>query len=275
MKLLVTKNATSVSVHVFIRDSSATTGVGLTGLVFNTSGLTAYYALSAGSSTSITLATLAAANSAYSSGGFKEVDATNMPGIYRFDIPNAVFSGGTLAGVIMLRGATNMEPCVIELEITALDLQTQLSSQTVGSVSSGVNVTQLSGQTVTASAGVTFPTSIASPTNITGGTITTVTNLTNAATAGDLTSAMAITVKNQIANALNTDTYSEPAQGTPPATAALSVKLNFLYKAWRNQSTQTSSTYSLYNSGGSTVDHKATVSDDGTTFTRGEAGTGP
>lgn len=41
------------------------------------------------------------------------------------------------------------------------------------------NTDQLAGQTVTAAAGVTFPTSVASPTNITAGTITTVTNLTN------------------------------------------------------------------------------------------------
>lgn len=42
--------------------------------------------------------------------------------------------------------------------------------------------------------GVTFPATVASPTNITGGTITTVTNLTNAPTAGDLTAAMKASV---------------------------------------------------------------------------------
>lgn len=56
------------------------------------------------------------------------------------------------------------------------------------------NATQLAGQTITAAAGVTFPTSVASPTNITAGTITTVTNLTNAATAGDLTATMKTSV---------------------------------------------------------------------------------
>lgn len=65
----------------------------------------------------------------------------------------------------------------------------------VGSVASvtarvTANTDQLAGQTVTAAAGVTFPTSVASPTNITAGTITTVTNLTNAPTAGDFTAAM-------------------------------------------------------------------------------------
>lgn len=62
----------------------------------------------------------------------------------------------------------------------------------VGSVTARVtaNTDQLAGQTVTAAAGVTFPSSVASPTNITAGTITTVTNLTNAPTAGDFTAAM-------------------------------------------------------------------------------------
>ncbi len=51
----------------------------------------------------------------------------------------------------------------------------------VGSVTSRVtaNTDQLAGQAVTAAAGVTFPTSVASPTNITAGTMTTTTNLTN------------------------------------------------------------------------------------------------
>ncbi len=42
-----------------------------------------------------------------------------------------------------------------------------------------VSTVQLAGQAVTAGAGVTFPSSVASPTNITGGTITTVTTTTN------------------------------------------------------------------------------------------------
>lgn len=41
------------------------------------------------------------------------------------------------------------------------------------------NATQFAGQAITAAAGVTIPSSIASPTNITAGTITTATNLTN------------------------------------------------------------------------------------------------
>jgi hypothetical protein len=61
------------------------------------------------------------------------------------------------------------------------------------------NATQLAGQTVTAAAGVTFPTSVASPTNITAGTIATVTNLTNAPGAGDFTATMKTSIGTAVA----------------------------------------------------------------------------
>ena len=74
-------------------------------------------------------------------------------------------------------------------------------SGSVGSVTARVtaNTDQLAGQTVTAAAGVTFPTSVASPTNITAGTITTVTNLTNAPTSGDFTSTMKTSIGTAVA----------------------------------------------------------------------------
>ena len=82
-------------------------------------------------------------------------------------------------------------------------------------------------------------------------------------------------VNAQVVDALNTDTYAEPAQGTPGATITLAAKINYLYKAWRNRSTQTATTYSLYNDNATTVDHKATVSDDATTADKGEVVAGP
>ena len=82
-------------------------------------------------------------------------------------------------------------------------------------------------------------------------------------------------VNAEVVDALNVDTYAEPSQGAPAATASIAAKINYLYKAWRNKSTQTATAYSLYDDAGSTVDQKATVSDDGTTLTSGEIGTGP
>lgn len=81
--------STSVSIDVLLRD---TAGAEVTGKVHTDA--TAYYWRQGGSPTAITTATLAAINSAWSSGGFKEADATNMPGSYRLDVPDAAFASG-------------------------------------------------------------------------------------------------------------------------------------------------------------------------------------
>ena len=133
MKLIVTKGATSVSVNVFIRDNSVSTGVGLTGLAYNTASLTAYYSRQNAAATAITLATQTATG-AYSSGGFVAVDGTNMPGLYRLDIPDAVLATGVNTAYICLKGATNMEPCFIEIELAAFDLQSSAPSVAVASI---------------------------------------------------------------------------------------------------------------------------------------------
>ncbi len=71
------------------------------------------------------------------------------------------------------------------------------------------------------------------------------------------------------------DARAEPGQGTPLANPDAMTKLDYLYKAWRNRTTQTPTEYALYNDDAATVDQKATVSDDNTTFDRGEVATGP
>jgi hypothetical protein len=66
-----------------------------------------------------------------------------------------------------------------------------------------VNVKNIDNDAASASGTVTFPNAtLASTTNITAGTITTVTNLTNAATAGDLTA----TMKTSVITAVNVST---------------------------------------------------------------------
>lgn len=82
-------------------------------------------------------------------------------------------------------------------------------------------------------------------------------------------------VNAQVVDALNADTYAEPGQGAPSATATLAVKIGYLYKAFRNRLTQTATELNIYNDAGDTVDQKAPVSYDGTTYTRGKIGSGP
>ena len=116
MKLNISSGATSQTINVFIRDSSSTTGAGLTGLVYNSASLTAYYALPAAAAVSISLVTQTVTG-AYSSGGFVEISSANMPGWYRFDIPNAALASGTFCD-IHFKGATNMAPLPIEIQLT-------------------------------------------------------------------------------------------------------------------------------------------------------------
>lgn len=140
-KLSIVAGATSQSINVFIQNSTSTTGAGLTGLVYNTSGLIAYYAFTGanGGSNALSLATLAAATSAWSTGGFKEIDATNMPGLYRLDLPNAVIAGSKGRAVTLyLQGATSMAPCLLEIELTSIDNQ----STGFGLVNASANVVQ-------------------------------------------------------------------------------------------------------------------------------------
>jgi len=106
---------TSQTIDVFLGDSSSTTGGGLTGLVYNSSGLSCYYRKGAtGSATSITLATQTVGG-AWSSGGFVQIDATNMPGVYRFDVPNAVVDSEGFA-TVYFSGATNLVPTAIRVD---------------------------------------------------------------------------------------------------------------------------------------------------------------
>ena len=118
-----------------MQDSASTTGGGKTGIAFNAAGLTAYYVRPAGSATPITLATQTVTG-AWSSGGWVEVDATNLPGIYRFDIPNAVFATGVDHAVVMLKGASGMAPVSLEYQLVGFNPATAwlTSAQTASAV---------------------------------------------------------------------------------------------------------------------------------------------
>lgn len=117
-KLSMRPGSTSQTVYIFVQDSSVTTGAGLTGLAFNTGSLTAYYVRPLAAATAITLATQTVTG-AFSSGGFVEVSSANMPGLYRLDIPDAALATGVRSVAILLKGAANMSPCVLEIDLNA------------------------------------------------------------------------------------------------------------------------------------------------------------
>lgn len=282
MKLSIKAGTTSKMVDIFVQDSSSTTGAGLSGLVYNSGSLTAYYHRDTDSAaTAITLATMTVGT--WATGGFKEISSTNMPGVYQIGIPNAALASGATSVIIMLKGATNMAPVVLEIELTAWDNQNattgglsalpnanaaangglptvdsnnavkvqsgtgsnqiSLSSglvtlagvthtgaviptvTTVNGLASGViTATSIASSAITAakfatdaidnnalaaSAVTEIQSGLATPTNITAGTITTVTNLTNAPTSGDFTATMKSSITTAATSATPSVTVSD------------------------------------------------------------------
>lgn len=164
---------TSVIIRVKLMNSSVTTGAGLTGLSSASSGLvistiksgeatpTTYTVAGSTIETIATLGTYAAPTATKCR--FKEVDATNHPGVYEIQLADARFAS-TDALLISVSGATNLAQADIEIQTS----------------NRPANMVQVGGQSASASGTVTFPNAtLASTTNITAGTITTVTNLTN------------------------------------------------------------------------------------------------
>ena len=74
----------------------------------------------------------------------------------------------------------------------------------------------------------------------------------------------------QVVDALSIDTYAE-LTSPPAATSSLKDKITWLFMMLRNKVTQTSSERKLFADDGSTVVGTESVSDDGTTYTKGES----
>jgi hypothetical protein len=95
--------AGGASITVPIMLKTAATGLGATGKV--AADLSASYWRQGGSRVAITLTDLSNITDAWASGGLKEVDATNMPGIYRLDLPDLAVVSGADFLVLTVKGA--------------------------------------------------------------------------------------------------------------------------------------------------------------------------
>lgn len=109
-------------------------------------------------------------------------------------------SGATGDGVQMTAASTAGNG----LKLTKTGSGVDFNAQTTNSLQ--VNATQIGSQTASAAGTVTFPGTVASATNITAGTITTVTNLTNAPTAGDFTATMKTSLNSSTPTSVTTVT---------------------------------------------------------------------
>lgn len=126
MKLLITKDTANVTLLVFVQDSSSTTGDGLTGIV--AADLSAYFARVEDDNdvtiTEISLSDLSGTGTDHGDGGWEEI-SPNMPGWYRFDIPDAaVATGARSCGISLVDAASNdIAQVTIEIQLTDVDLE--------------------------------------------------------------------------------------------------------------------------------------------------------
>lgn len=114
-------DSTSVCFGVRVSDSSSGTGAGLSGLAYNSGSLVCSYfrpGVVGATRTAITLASSTLGT--YTSGAFKEIDATHLKGSYEFCPPNAAFASATGLREVLFEcyGATNMAPMVVRAIMT-------------------------------------------------------------------------------------------------------------------------------------------------------------
>jgi hypothetical protein len=107
--ITIAPGSTSQSIELYL---------GTTGLTASTSGLSARYNRTRTASVDIPLVARTIAQ-AWTSGGFAEVDATNMPGVYRIDIPDAALAAGADDVTIVVRGASGTNGAVMTVKLSS------------------------------------------------------------------------------------------------------------------------------------------------------------
>lgn len=121
-KLSLKAGTTSKMLNVFFQDSSKTTGAGLAGISNNSAGLLGHF-IREGESASNPIVIVSAAIGTYTTGGLVEIESSAMPGLYQIGLPNAICSANAKSATVYYFGATNLAPCVLEIELTGWDNQ--------------------------------------------------------------------------------------------------------------------------------------------------------
>lgn len=124
------RNASTITIAPGSTSQSIELYLGATGLTASTSALSARYNRTRTASVSIPLVARTIAQ-AWTAGGFAEVDATNMPGVYRVDIPDAALAAGADDVTLVVRGASGTNGAVMTVKLSSGGLT---EAQTAGAV---------------------------------------------------------------------------------------------------------------------------------------------
>jgi hypothetical protein len=135
-------------INVYAQDFSVSTGAGIANIPATTVSYTWFRNNHSGASTGVGVST--ASMGAYTSGAWTQINSATALGWYQFGIPNDALLSGDCAGLFLRvsTGAFNMAPIPIEIELTKTNNQQYMSSQTIGFVQNGVNVSSYAGSGV-------------------------------------------------------------------------------------------------------------------------------
>jgi|GEM_PF-2782977 len=127
--------ATDQSIYLALETTAGAPATGLT-----IANLDATYTRTRAAAVKNDLTALGAADSAHADNQAIEVNATNAPGLYRFDIPDAAFASGAAGVVVTINGAA-IKPAHKDIQLvanTAEDVHTRLGAPAGASVSADV-----------------------------------------------------------------------------------------------------------------------------------------
>ena len=114
------RNASTITIAPGSTSQSIELYLGATGLTASTAGLSAYFNRTRTAAVQITpLVALTDMTDGWVSGGFKEVNASTMPGVYRLDLPNAALAAGADDVTIVVRGASGTNGAVMTIKLSS------------------------------------------------------------------------------------------------------------------------------------------------------------
>ena len=113
------RNASTITIAPGSTSQSIELYLGVTGLTASTSGLSAYFNRTRSVATPITLVAVSLITDGWVSGGFKEVNASTMPGVYRLDLPDAAVDVGVDDVTVVVRGASGTNGAVMTIKLSS------------------------------------------------------------------------------------------------------------------------------------------------------------
>ena len=275
---IVVNGSTSVSLYVVIQDSSGdpNTGVTITDLDFF------WIEQGAAVESDTTITALGSTSAAYATGQAIHCQS----GMYRVDFPDDCFNGGIGSQVQLIVddvGTSNRTAFLTVLLSPQVDANTvaggapipmvDMAQRVVDDMDANSDIVADTGELQTNQGNWVTATGFSTATELAQTDANVALVLADTGTDG-----VVLATDSVSADALNSDAvneiwakaFSDLGAGAPSVTATVFVALNTMYELMRNQTWVTATEITVYKDNASTVLMESTISDDGTTFKKGE-----